>query len=205
MCLSVTFETFFRTLILQSTSGKLLFYVQAAQFQLPDSVKNYFTGAFQALYIRSRSGHLKAFIYLKYLETLSEEVNLLWSCEMPICTFTKKKLPFPSCSLPSFSQNTSRLPLPKRLWKRESTISFWKCKRKVVPLVIYLFNYDSSKSAFFMLNIAFDVLLSAVFINKLEFFISWNNIKITSTSFICSVFSYVLFYKKSNCSPSWWQ
>ena len=34
----------------------------------------------------------------------------------------------------------------------------------VVLLVIYLFNYDSSKATFFMLNMAFDVLLSTVFV-----------------------------------------
>ena len=45
----------------------------------------------------------------------------------------------PSCILPSFSLNTI-------------TISFRKYKRKVV---IYLFNDDSSNSAFFMLNLAF--------------------------------------------------
>ena len=32
-------------------------------------------------------------------------------------------------------------------------VSFRKYKRKVVLLVIYLFNYDSSKSTFFMLNV----------------------------------------------------
>ena len=46
----------------------------------------------------------------------------------------------------------SRLLFPKRLWKWASTISFRKYKRKVVLLVIYLFNYDSSKSTFFMLK-----------------------------------------------------
>ena len=43
-------------------------------------------------------------------------------------------------------------------------------QRKVVLLVIYLFNHDSSKSTIFMLNMTFDVLLSAVFVkcSKLE-------------------------------------
>ena len=47
---------------------------------------------------------------------------------------------------------------------------------KVVLLVIYLFNHDSSKSTIFMLNMAFDVLLSAVFVkySKLESFVSCN-------------------------------
>ena len=44
--------------------GKLLFHVQVAQFQAPDTVKNCFTGAFQVFYARTRSSHLKAFIYL---------------------------------------------------------------------------------------------------------------------------------------------
>ena len=49
-------------------------------------------------------------------------------------------------------------------------------QRKVVLLAIYLFNHDSSKSTLFMLKMAFDVLLSAVFVkyNKLESFISCN-------------------------------
>ena len=49
-------------------------------------------------------------------------------------------------------------------------------QRKVVLLVIYLFNHDSSKSTIFMLNMAFDVLLSAVFAKdgKLESFVSCN-------------------------------
>ena len=47
---------------------------------------------------------------------------------------------------------------------------------KVVLLVIYLFNHDSSKSAIFMLNMAFDVLMSAVFVkySELESFVSCN-------------------------------
>ena len=42
--------------------------------------------------------------------------------------------------------------------------------------VIYLFNNDSHKSTIFMLNIVFDVLLSAVLFlsNKLESFVSCN-------------------------------
>ena len=47
------------------------------------------------------------------------------------------------------------------------TISFRKYKRKVVT---YLFNNDSSKSTFFMLSMAFDVLLSKVFVKLI-----WNS------------------------------
>ena len=49
-------------------------------------------------------------------------------------------------------------------------------QRKIVLLVIYLFHHDSSKSTIFMLNMAFDVLLNAVFVtySKLESFFSCN-------------------------------
>ena len=61
----------------------------------------------------------------------------------------------PSCILPSFSQNASRLLLLKRLWKYASTIFFRKFKQKVllvlvqvfVLLVICVLNYDSHNPA----------------------------------------------------------
>ena len=73
-------------------------------------------------------------------------------------------------------------------------------QQKVVLLVIYLPNHDSSKSTIFLLNMAFDVLLSAVLVkySKLESFVSCNIYKA-----FCSVFSYVLFLLKTNYSPSW--
>ena len=40
--LSVNFDKFFRTLLLQSTSEKLLFHVEVAEFRPPDTIKNYF-------------------------------------------------------------------------------------------------------------------------------------------------------------------
>ena len=70
----------------------------------------------------------------------------------------------PSWTLPLFSTNASRLLLPKSLLKCASKISSWKYKQKVVLLVIYKFNYDLSKSTSFMLNMAFDFVLSTVFV-----------------------------------------
>ena len=72
-------------------------------------------------------------------------------------------------------------------------------QRKVVLLVIYLFNHDSSKSTIFMLNMAFDVLLSAVFVkySKLESFVSCN-IKVFAL-----YFDMYLFLLKAHYSPSW--
>ena len=75
----------------------------------------------------------------------------------------------PSCIFSSFSKNTSRLLLPKRLWKCVGKIYFRKYKQKVVLLVIYLFIYEfskpaSSKPTSFMLNVAFDFVMSTVFV-----------------------------------------
>ena len=55
---------------------------------------------------------------------------------------------------------------------------------KVVLLVIYLLNHDSSKSTIFMFDMAFDVLLSAVFVkySKLESFVS-RNVKLFALCF----------------------
>ena len=86
--------------------------------------------------------------------------------------YEKNSFPYPlSCILPSFSENASRLLLPKRLSKCANKISFRKYKQKVALLVTYLFNYDSSKSTSFMLNVAFELLLvvlSTVFIKRLQ-------------------------------------
>ena len=70
LCLPVNFE-FFRTLVLQGNSGKLLFCVQVEEFQPRDTVKT-----FQAFYTRTRSSHSKAFTHLKFVKTVCEEVNL---------------------------------------------------------------------------------------------------------------------------------
>ena len=70
---------------------------------------------------------------------------------------------------------------------------FQKIKRKVVLLVIYLFNYDSSKSALFIWHLTFSwvQLLS----NKWEFFVSCNTSRLQEHPSFCSVFWDVLFYK----------
>ena len=72
-------------------------------------------------------------------------------------------------------------------------------QQKVVLLVIYLFNHDSSKSTIVMLNMAFEVLLSAVFVkySKLESFVSCN-VKLFA---LC--FNMYFFLSKANYSPSW--
>ena len=95
---------------------------------------------------------------------------------------------FPTSSF-IFSEYT-QLGLPKRLSKCASTISFRKYKRKVV---IYLFNYDSFKSTFFMFWIWCLTFSWVQFLShKLEFFVPCN-IKITRTS--CFFFDMYFFIK----------
>ena len=108
-----------------------------------------------------------------------------------------------SCILPSFSQNTSWLLLPKRLWKCASTISFRKYKRKVVFFVIYLFNsiHLSQLSSCWVWHLTFSWV--QFLSNKLEFFVSCN-IKITRTSFFLLCVLICAFLEKSNCSASWY-
>ena len=112
---------------------------------------------------------------------------------MPTCKFTKKNsFTYPvSCILPSFSQNALRLLLPKRLWKCAITFSFRESKQKVVLLVIYLFNYDSSKS-----TSIFHLMLSCIRFcsNELEFFAIQRLQEHCSFCSAC-VFWYVLLYK----------
>ena len=72
-----------------------------------------------------------------------------------------------SCIFPSFSQNASA---SKEGFKVCEYNFFQRKVVLLVLLVIYLFNHDSSKSSIFMLNMAFDVLLNAVFVKYCEIF-----------------------------------
>ena len=84
----------------------------------------------------------------------------------------------------------------------QAQFSFRKYKRKKVLRVAYMFNQNSSKSSFFMLNIIFDVLMSTFFLNELDFFISCN-IKMTKTSSFLLCVLIFTFLQKSYFSPSW--
>ena len=132
----------------------------------------------------------KTFIYLKSQKTVCEGVNLLWSWEMPRAwcqPASKRKKLFHTSFFTHFAfilleyiRITSSEEALK-VWELNFLISSWKCKWKVVLLVIDLFSYDSSKSIFFLLNyrITFYWGFSwAQFLsNNLGFFGSCNNIK----------------------------
>ena len=73
----------------------------------------------------------------------------------------------PLCIIPSFSQNASRLFLPKRLTNCAKTRKVYKAKGAL--LRFYLVNYDSSKlKAFFIYIVTFDdsVCTNKQFVNK---------------------------------------
>ena len=99
-------------------------------------------------------------------------------------------------------QANFRLLLPKRLLNCASKISFKKYKQKVLLFVIYLFNYHSSKSTLFMLNVPFDFALSTVFASKLEFVAIQRLQK--HSSFLTCVLMCSNFWEKVNCSSSRW-
>ena len=113
---------------------------------------------------------------------------------MPACKFTKKTLShilFHVFYLHLLTINSSE----EDLKACEYNFFQWK----VVLLVIYLFNHDSSKSTIFMLNMAFDVLLRAVFVKygKLEPFVPCN------VKLFALYFNMYFFLLKANYSPSW--
>ena len=102
----------------------------------------------------------------------------------------------PSCILPSFSINASRLLLPKRFWKCASKIYFRKYKQKVVVfLLIYLFNYDSSQVNYLHVECGIWRCLEYDFRQ-----INWNLLQCKDYKnillFSACVFLYVLFVEK---------
>ena len=77
LSLSANFKKFSEHLFCRASLRNCLFHVQVAVFQPADTVKNYFTGAYSSIvYKNTRSSHSKAFIYLKSLKIICEEVNL---------------------------------------------------------------------------------------------------------------------------------
>ena len=119
---------------------------------------------------------------------------------MPVCKFTKKKLSrilfhvllhfaiHERGCVKEFAFIFSQYITITSSKKALKVCEYNFFQREVVLLVIYLFNHDSSKSTIFMLNMAFDILLSAVFVkySKLESFV-----------LICTLLL------KPNYSPSW--
>ena len=76
LCLSENFEKYLRTLFYKEPLGNCLFHLQAGEFQLAHTVKKYFASVFQAFYTARKSSYSKAFIYLKSLKIICDEVNL---------------------------------------------------------------------------------------------------------------------------------
>ena len=155
--------------------GNWFFHVQVAEFQQPDTVKNYFTDAFQAFYTRTGSSHSKAFIYLKSLKIICEEVNQYWSCKMPTCKFTKNFFTHPTSSI-SPSQNASRLLLSKDFESVQSQLLSGNISESSNTCNLP----ESQLSSCWIWHLTFSWV--QFLSNKLQFFVSCNII-ITRTSF----------------------
>ena len=97
--------------------------------------------------------------FAKFLRTPSLKEKLMWL----LLKFTKKKH-FHTSSFMYFAFKFSECIMIASSDEDLKVCEHNFFQRKVVLLVIYLLNHDSSKSTIFMLNMAFDVLLSAVFV-----------------------------------------
>ena len=116
---------------------------------------------------------------------------------MPVCKFTKKLFHIFSFMYFAFIFSECITITSSEEGLKVCEYNFFR--QKVILLVIYLFNRDSLKSTILMLNMAFDVLLSAAFVkySKLESFVSCN-IKLFA---LC--FDMYFFLLKPNYSLSW--
>ena len=168
-----------------------LFHVQVAVFQPVDAVKNYFTDGFQALYTRTREVVIRRRSFTENPWKLS--VKRLISNEVARCQPVSLRKKVSHILLHVFCLHSLRTHhdyfFRKRLWNCASKISFRKYKQKVVLLVIYLFNYSSSKSTSFMLNVAFDFVLVRFSSSKLEFIAIQRLQKHSSFLIVCVLIS----------------
>ena len=77
LSLSVIFKKFFRTFLLHNTSEKLLISCTSCSISSSRYSEELFHRCYSSIvYNNTRSSHLKAFIYLKSLKIICEEVNL---------------------------------------------------------------------------------------------------------------------------------
>ena len=145
-CFSVNFAKFLRTsFVLTEHLRETAFSCTSCKISTTRYGKKLFC-------TRTRRSHLKAFIFSKSYQPASFQ--------------KKKKLFYTSSFMYFFFIFSERIKIPStaKVLKVFDIIFFKKWKRKVVLLVMYLFNYDSSKSTFFMLNMALNVLLGTDFI-----------------------------------------
>ena len=69
-------KSFSDHLFYRAPLGNCLFHLQVAEFQTPHTVKMYFASAVQAFYTGRGSSCSNAFMHLKSLNIVCEEVNL---------------------------------------------------------------------------------------------------------------------------------
>ena len=74
LSLSVNFKKFSEHLLYRAILENYLFHVQVAEFRSVDTVKVYFRGAFEAFYKGTWSSFPEAFIYLKCLKIICDQL-----------------------------------------------------------------------------------------------------------------------------------
>ena len=139
---------------------------------------------FKHFYTRSGSSYSKASIYLKSIKTVWGEVNLLWSCKMSTCNFTKKTLShilsfiyfsFIFSEYITISSSEGAL----KVWEHNFFLKIQAESSVTCNLSVRLW--------FIQINFLHPELWHLTFSwiqflsNKLEFFVSCNNIKIKRT------------------------
>ena len=123
-------------------------------------MENYFAGAFQVFYTRASSSHSKVFSYLKSLKIICERLIRNEVAGSQPARLRKKLFLISSHIYFAFIfSERIRITLSEEAFKVCEQIFFL-----VILLVIYLFNYDTSKSTSFMLNVAFDFVLGKDFL-----------------------------------------
>ena len=107
-----------------------------------------------------------------------------------------------------FSERITITPSEEVLKVLRALFWFRKYKRKVSLLLSYLLSCDSSKSTFFILNMAFEFVLSMVFVkltNRNSSFLAIQKALQEYPSFFSAcMFWYVFLLKPYLCSLPWW-
>ena len=124
--------------------------------------KKYFISVFQALNTKTRRSYSEAFIYLKSLKIICEQVNLN---EVPRYQPASWQKSFLHILLHVFCVHCLRIHQDYFFQRVFENVGVEFLSGNISGLlVIYLFDYNSSKSTFSMLKMQLHVFLSTVFI-----------------------------------------
>ena len=152
LCLSVNFEKFFRTPLLKSTSTKLLSSCTSCKIATSGYSKKLFHSCFSSILFKNEKYSFEVYLYLKSLKlSVKKLIRHEVACYQPASL--RKKL------FHTFSHIFLRTHHNCSFWRGYESVRAQflsgNISENVVLLVIYLFNWYSSKTTFFMLNMHF--------------------------------------------------